>query len=195
MAGSHIRAVTFDCFGTLLRIGAPTNSWHSLLSEARQQPGGRTLDPRREPIPTIEAFAAACAIGFRLEWWRDLDRELASIEPMLEALAVLDRLRAAGFRLAFPFPGRTVVVTHHCPHPGLISERREDLDPAYGSNLLPIIERVQPDAWLFGHTHVRAGAEVGRTLVCNVSLGYPHEVKPGTEADILLRGFMEERRS
>lgn len=100
MTGSNIRAVAFDCFGTLLRITEPSNPWHSLLSEARRQPGGRALDPRREPIPTIEAFAATCGIGFRPEWRRDLDRELASIEPMPEALAVLDRLRAAGFRLA-----------------------------------------------------------------------------------------------
>lgn len=117
------------------------------------------------------------------------------IRPADTALVHADHRAWLEARLAVPFPGRTVVVTHHCPHPGLISERRAELDPAYGSNLLPIIERYQPEAWLFGHTHVRAEAEVGRTLVRNVSLGYPHEVKPGTEADILLRGFMEEERS
>ncbi len=100
MTGSHIRAVAFDCFGTLLHIGAPTNPWRSLLSEAHRQPGGHMLDPRREPIPTIEAFAAACGTKFRPEWRRDLDRELASIELVPEALAVLGRLRAAGFLFA-----------------------------------------------------------------------------------------------
>jgi FMN phosphatase YigB (HAD superfamily) len=100
MTGSHIRAVAFDCFGTLLHIGAPTNPWRSLLSEAHRQPGGHMLDPRREPIPTIEAFAAACGTKFRPEWRRDLDRELASIELVPEALAVLGRLRAAGFWFA-----------------------------------------------------------------------------------------------
>lgn len=100
MTRSHIRAVAFDCFGTLLRIGAPTNPWRSLLEEAHRQPGDRVLDPRREPIATIEAFAEACGIGFRPEWHRDLDRELASIQPMPDAFPMLGRLRAAGFRLA-----------------------------------------------------------------------------------------------
>lgn len=100
MTGSHLRAVAFDCFGTLLRIAEPTNPWRSLLVEAQRQPCSRVPDPRREPIATIEAFAAACGIGFRPEWRRDLDRELASIQPMPDTFAVLDRLRAAGFRLA-----------------------------------------------------------------------------------------------
>lgn len=44
-----------------------------------------------------------------------------------------------------PFPGRTIVVTHHCPHPGLIGGRRSNLDPVYGSDLLPLFERYQTD--------------------------------------------------
>lgn len=114
------------------------------------------------------------------------------IRPSDTALIHADHRAWLEGQLATPFAGRTVVVTHHCPHPGLISERREELDPAYGSNLLPIIERFQPEAWLFGHTHQRAEAEVGRTVVRNVSLGYPHEVRPGDEADILMRGLMQE---
>lgn len=97
-------------------------------------------------------------------------------------------------RLSAPFAGRTVVVTHHCPHPGLVSDQRGDLDPVYGSNLLPFIERFQPEAWLFGHTHHRMEATVGRTLVRNVSLGYPQQVEPCTEAEILLRGLLDEDR-
>lgn len=93
-------------------------------------------------------------------------------------------------KLATPFRGPTIVVTHHCPHPDLIGERRGDLDPVYGSNLLQLIEHHQPDFWLFGHTHHRVEAEVGRTTVCNVSLAYPDQVPPGDEAAIMLRGLI-----
>lgn len=92
-------------------------------------------------------------------------------------------------QLAMPFPGKTVVVTHHCPHPDLVGERRGDLDAVYGSNLLPMIEQSQPDAWFFGHTHWRLEAMVGRTLVRNVSLAYPDQVPVGEEEANLLRGL------
>ena len=95
-------------------------------------------------------------------------------------------------QLSAPFHGRTVVVTHHCPHPDLIGERRGDLDAAYGSNLLPMIEKFQPDLWLFGHTHWRVEAMVGRTPVRNVSLAYPGQVSAGAEDGILLRGLVTE---
>ena len=95
-----VRAVAFDCFGTLLRIATPTNPWRSLLAAARSTPGALLLDPRKEPIPTIKLFAAACGVDFQPEWQRDLDIELISIEPMPEALTVLERLHSAGFRIA-----------------------------------------------------------------------------------------------
>lgn len=95
-----VRAVAFDCFGTLLRIATPTNPWRSLRAAARATPGALLLDPRREPIPTIKLFAAACGVEFQPEWQTDLDTELISIEPMPEALKVLERLHKAGFRIA-----------------------------------------------------------------------------------------------
>lgn len=100
MDHTPVRAVAFDCFGTLLRITTPTNPWRSLLATARSTPGARLLDPRREPIPTIKLFAAACSVAFQPDWQRDLDIELISIEPMPEALTVLERLHRAGFRIA-----------------------------------------------------------------------------------------------
>lgn len=95
-----VRAVAFDCFGTLLRIATPTNPWRSLRAPARATPGALLLDPRREPIPTIKLFAAACGVEFQPEWQTDLDTELISIEPMPEALTVIERLHRAGFRIA-----------------------------------------------------------------------------------------------
>lgn len=87
--------------------------------------------------------------------------------------------------------GPTVVVTHHCPHPGLISETPSELDPIYGSDLTDVIHRYQPDAWLFGHTHFNAETLVGRTRLRNVSMGYPDQVRPEDEAQIFRRGLID----
>ncbi|RWR10926.1 HAD family hydrolase [Paenirhodobacter populi] len=93
-------ALVFDCFGTLLHIRAPRNPWKALLTEARRNSGSPKLDPHREPIPTIEAFAAACGVEFRPEWRHDLDTEIASIELAPGLDEVLHVLRRIGFRLA-----------------------------------------------------------------------------------------------
>lgn len=89
-------------------------------------------------------------------------------------------------RLAEPFAGRTIVVTHHAPvreaageAPGLDSRGRPitDARDAYASDLSGMIERFQPDKWLFGHTHEPFEARIGRTVISNVSVGYPDQVE------------------
>ena len=93
-------------------------------------------------------------------------------------------------QLAEPFAGRTMVVTHHCPHPALVSSAHQDSDPAYASDLRSLIETAQPAAWLFGHTHYHAEATVNQTTLRNVSLGYPDQVQPAEETKFLLRGLI-----
>jgi Icc-related predicted phosphoesterase len=94
-------------------------------------------------------------------------------------------------RLSQSHPGPTIVVTHHCPHPQSISQTPSNLDPIYGSDLTDLIQRHQPDAWFFGHTHFKAETLVGRTRVRNVSLGYPDQVLTGQEGQILRRGLID----
>lgn len=113
------------------------------------------------------------------------------IRPSDTALVHTGHRRWIEQRLAMPFPGRTVVVTHHCPHPDLISATNNPTSPAYGSDLSGVIETYQPEAWLFGHTHQNLEEAVGLTTVRNISLGYPGDVRPGDEAAILLRGLIE----
>ena len=94
-------------------------------------------------------------------------------------------------RLSRPHCGRTVVITHHCPHLDLISDAPGELDPVYGSDLTAMIDRFRPDAWFFGHTHHRVEATEGATLIKNVSVGYPDELAPGSERAVLRRGLLE----
>lgn len=80
--------------------------------------------------------------------------------------------------LAMPFDGKTVVVTHHAPHPLSIHERfRGDLLSAgFCSDLSELIEHRQPALWIHGHTHDFFDYMVGDTrVVCNPQ-GYGDEV-------------------
>ena len=76
--------------------------------------------------------------------------------------------------------GKTIVVTHHGPSRSTAVGEIDDLTPSFHSNLHELILQTQPDAWFFGHSHRRCGAQVGRTVIRNVSLGYPEEL--GTHA-------------
>ena len=72
--------------------------------------------------------------------------------------------------LAIPFDGPTVVVTHHAPHPGSVSEqfRGSGLNPAFVSDLSDVIERGRPELWVHGHMHQSFDYRVGGTrIVCN----------------------------
>lgn len=96
----NIRAIAFDVFGTLLRIHDPRDHWRQLLIAARRQHGLAMLDPRREPIENMDAFAAANCVRFQPRWQVALDAEIASIRMAPGAYEILADLRGAGYRVA-----------------------------------------------------------------------------------------------
>ncbi|HRO15622.1 MAG TPA: DUF3418 domain-containing protein, partial [Paracoccus sp. (in: a-proteobacteria)] len=100
-----------------------------------------------------------------------------------------DHLNWLEKQLAEDFDGPTIVVTHHCPHPSAAGPA-DLVSAAFASDLSETIQRFQPAAWLFGHTHRPLSAQVGRTLVHNVSLGYPDEAGDDIAAR-LSRGLIE----
>jgi predicted phosphodiesterase len=72
-------------------------------------------------------------------------------------------------RLAEPFEGKTVVVTHHLPHKFSIDRQfhRHPLNPAFASHM-PELVRPPVDLWIHGHTHCSCDYEVeGTRVVCN----------------------------
>ena len=81
-------------------------------------------------------------------------------------------------KLAEPFAGKTVVITHHAPlleyayGPSFeFIEERHPLDAAYANDWDHLV-RPPVAAWLYGHTHVAVDQVVhGVRLVCN-PLGY-----------------------
>lgn len=78
-------------------------------------------------------------------------------------------------RLAEPFEGRTVVITHFAPHRGSIAPAFRG-HPANPGFIVPMDDCMdQADLWIHGHTHTAFDYLVGRTRVrCNPR-GYPDE--------------------
>jgi Icc-related predicted phosphoesterase len=76
--------------------------------------------------------------------------------------------------LAKPFAGPTVIVTHHGPYRGAIKQGHEQdtLSAAYVSDLTKVIERFQPNLWIYGHTHRSDDTRLGNTRVISNAKGY-----------------------
>lgn len=76
--------------------------------------------------------------------------------------------------LSIPFEGKSVVITHHCPSPKSIHPRYSGdmLNPAFTSNLEHVIEKLEPDLWIHGHTHSSFDYKCHNTrVICN-PVGY-----------------------
>ena len=83
-----------------------------------------------------------------------------------------DRIWIEG-RLAEPFDGKTVVVTHMAPSERSIADeyKGDSCSPAFASNLDHLVERA--DLWIHGHVHHSLDHLIGAgRVVCN-PLGYP----------------------
>lgn len=77
--------------------------------------------------------------------------------------------------LSKPWDGRTVVVTHHGPHPLSVHPRYADsaINGGFVSDLSDILlSRHAPDLWLHGHVHDGFDYTVGRTRVVANPAGY-----------------------
>jgi len=75
-------------------------------------------------------------------------------------------------KLAMPFDGTTVVVTHHGPHQLSIHPRfaGNALNPGFISDLTPLLR--DADLWLHGHTHDSFDYRIGRCRVVANPAGY-----------------------
>jgi Icc-related predicted phosphoesterase len=71
-----------------------------------------------------------------------------------------------------PFEGKTVVVTHTCPHTMSVDPQfdGDPVTPAFASDLSDLITTFQPAAWIHGHTHTSFDYVVPYTstrVICN----------------------------
>jgi len=72
---------------------------------------------------------------------------------------------------------RTVVVTHHAPHPSSIDPQFDGsmLNPSFASDLSEVIWDHQPAMWVHGHVHHTCGYLLGGTLFACNPRGYRDE--------------------
>lgn len=118
---------------------------------------------------------------------RRVDGDL--ITPEDTAAIHRDHLDWLTQKIAKPWPGQTVIITHHAPS-AAVSGPVSSLSPAFASDLDGWIEAHRPDYWFFGDTHRPLSTRIHGAPVVNVSLGYPDEVPEGYEAELLLRGLI-----
>ena len=79
------------------------------------------------------------------------------------------------------FDGKTIVVTHHLPHPRSVHEQYADdpVTPAFCSDLSQLVENSGAALWVHGHTHTSCDYMAGGTrVVCNPK-GYGPQSRSG----------------
>ena len=87
-------------------------------------------------------------------------------------------------QLAQPFPGKTVVVTHHAPTGASITEQfradgQSHLNAAYASNLEQMMGGDAVQLWAHGHTHSNVDVEIaGTRVICNPRGYAPNDLNP-----------------
>ena len=91
-------------------------------------------------------------------------------------------------KLDEPFDGKTVVVTHHAPHPNSIHPRFAGslINAAFVSNLTPLIRQRQPDLWIHGHVHDSFDYQIGKTRIIANPRGYARNRHTAQTTDELL---------
>ncbi len=92
-------------------------------------------------------------------------------------------------RLAEPFAGRTVIVTHHAPSPRSIAPQHpHDLTwAAFASNLEGLMAYSDIVLWIHGHMHDSFDYEVDDTrVVCNPRGYHPHWLNNGFVPDLVV---------
>jgi Icc-related predicted phosphoesterase len=86
--------------------------------------------------------------------------------------------------LQVPWKGKTIVMTHHLPHPACTHEKWKgnNLNDFFMTDLEHIIERFDIDVWCHGHTHDNVDVKVhGTRILCN-PMGY-HGIQLNQEFD------------
>jgi len=90
-------------------------------------------------------------------------------------------------KLSQPYPGKTVVITHHAPH--LLCKHpsfpMNAIGTAFLSDLSHLVEMA--DVWCFGHTHANLDTKVGKCRLVSNQRGYPTEYVTGYKPDFILK--------
>ena len=106
-----------------------------------------------------------------------------------DALAIhLKELNWLAKQLSHVYEGKTVIVTHHGPHPVCqhpafpVSE----MSGAFHSDLGTLIEKNDIDVWVYGHTHANLDKIIFDTRIISNQAGYPGENVSSFDAGFII---------
>jgi Icc-related predicted phosphoesterase len=144
----------------------------------------------REKMDTVMAKSLKYVVDFRkIRMGGDLLTPRQTVDLHRDAIAFLQA------RLEEPFAGRTVVITHHAPHPGSVHPRwtGDLVNAAFVSDLSRLMGKSA--LWFHGHTHDSFDFRVRGTRVVANPMGYRRSNWRETPAaDPPLRGVAENAR-
>ena len=89
-------------------------------------------------------------------------------------------------RLAEPFNGKTVVITHHAPAAPSAVDKTDLISSAYCSSLEDFMVANPIDLWIHGHTHKCVDYRVGGTRVVSNARGYPGECTNSFDPELVV---------
>lgn len=98
----------------------------------------------------------------------------------------LTSLRRLEQVLSVPFPGKTVVISHHAPSAQSIDNASDLISSAYCSNLDDFILSSSIDLWIHGHTHRCVDYHIGTTRILSNQRGYPGESTGGFDPSLVV---------
>jgi hypothetical protein len=148
-------------FGRLRVVGATMWTDYELFGERLREPAMRAAyDTMRDHK--------------RIRWQREPWQRFRPQEARCLHLESRTYLEA---ELSKPHDGPTLVMTHHAGTIEAIAPafQRSLVSAAYASELLPIVDRHQPDFFLSGHTHVSMNFQRGGTRLISNPCGYADE--------------------
>jgi len=117
------------------------------------------------------ALADHRAISTKTNGKTDLFKPVDALNLHINELAWLTE------QLNLPFEGKTVIVTHHGPHPVCQHPAfpLSDISAAFHSDLGWVIEENDIAMWVYGHTHANLDTEISATRIISNQAGYPGE--------------------
>lgn len=202
--GSHQRQSSFETDQLILKLAErDSDNWSHRLY---------VLDEDAVVIDGVRFVGATLWTDFKLNLKNEsqLSARMRNAENQLRDFTSIrmrsgERFSAAGMialnasnadyirnQVSEDFAGKTVVVSHHLPHPACISEKYQDSEANYlFSNseraFADILDSGRVDLWVCGHSHQAADVLVSKTrVVCN-PMGYEYEVgKNGFREDLVI---------
>jgi hypothetical protein len=159
--GVHLLECNTVVIDNLRIIGATTWTDYELLGEALRIPAMRTA---------TDVMMDHKRIKWRKQPWHRFRPEEARALH-LQSRAYIDT------ELAKLHRGPSLVLTHHAATIEAIAPHfhRSLISAAYASELLPIVDRHQPEWWISGHTHMSLNFQREKTRLISNPAGYADE--------------------